>query len=73
MRISCVNPGLIQTPDWIKKRRNSPAREATGGAICNASPTSTQPSGDSQARRRHAEDGVSGNLPAARVRHRFVT
>ncbi len=52
IRVNCINPGLILTPDWKKTARRSPRTSAaTGKAISRASPTSTRRSNASARRK----------------------
>jgi NAD(P)-dependent dehydrogenase (short-subunit alcohol dehydrogenase family) len=45
IRVNCINPGLILTPDWVKTAKQlTPTRAATTEGISRASPTSTRPS-----------------------------
>ena len=50
IRVNCINPGLVLTPDWIKTAKQLTARAAaTGRATCSRSPTSTRRSSASLA------------------------
>ena len=68
IRVNCINPGLVRTPDWVKTAKQL-SRATTGRATSSPSPTSTRRSSASAPSRSSPTSSSSSapTAPATRV------